>query len=149
MNNSSGKIILLDTGVWYAFYTKSDQYYLEAQKLKEKIQFHRILLPWPICYEVLRTKFVKQEQHIIQFKNDLEKFNIEYLSDIPYREQALKELFSGFSKNYKHENLSLVDILINKVILDKQKRIFWFATTNVKDFEDSCRRRRIELYNID
>jgi predicted nucleic acid-binding protein len=150
MNNSLvNKSILLDTGLWYAFYDKNDQpYHEEALKIRDFIFNHKILIPWPICYEVLRTKFVKNNYILKLFEKDLKKTNIIYLNDEPYRSDSLNDLFSGYAKNIKNENLSLVDILINKIILDKNIKINYLATFNKKDFELSCKKRKIDIYPI-
>jgi predicted nucleic acid-binding protein len=138
------KFILCDSGFWIALYDKKDQYHMIATKLFEKISLFYVLIPWPVLYEVLRTRFVRRRDWIQQFKRDLKKLQVEFIDDTPYRNFAFSEILSVSNKR----NLSLVDRVIRKILEDKNKRIDCLITFNEKDFIDICQKRKIPIWNF-
>jgi len=62
--------ILVDTGVWYAICDSKDSQQVEIsiEELWAKIEPHFIVVPWPIVYETLRTKFVKNHRALERFE---------------------------------------------------------------------------------
>lgn len=51
--------LLVDTGYFFALFDPGDQYHEEAVKKQEWLDELPIVLPWPILYETLNTRFVK------------------------------------------------------------------------------------------
>jgi predicted nucleic acid-binding protein len=53
--------ILVDTGVWYAMFDTSDRVRERKaiESLASRIDAMSIIVPWPVVYETLRTKFVR------------------------------------------------------------------------------------------
>lgn len=51
--------LLVDTGFFFALHTKSDPYHADADSKKNLFGTSQIILPWPVLYETLNTKFVR------------------------------------------------------------------------------------------
>jgi len=137
------KFVLCDTGFWIALYDKRDYYHGEATELFNKLALFHIIIPWPVLYEVLRTRFVRRREYVITFEKHLKILKIKYIDDTPYRRIALSELFKSVNKR----TISLVDMIIRKILEDKGKHIDYLITFNEKDFIDICKKRRISVYS--
>lgn len=139
--------ILVDTGIWYAFCDAGDGLLSDrdVQILYDKIKLHEILLPWPVVYETLRTRFVRNKIALEKFEREIKSANVVFLDDSQYRNDALAlSLDSSLREN---RPLSFVDCLIRLLVDDLNLRITYLATLNARDFSDVCRRRNIELWN--
>lgn len=132
------KIVLTDTGFWCALYEPRDQHYDDAQSIAEMIEDHQIILPWPIMYEFLNTRFTRRNDRVNSFRAQSRKPNITFLDDTMYKNVALNEVLNVG----KH---SLVDSVIRQILSDVNVRIDYLITFNISDFEDVCHRRRIEI----
>lgn len=140
------KNILTDTCFWFALYEKQDQYHEVALRIFDTIQNARIIIPWPVLYEILNTRFVKQQIWITRFEKLIKRNNIIRFDDSKYREKALEYTFSNsISKNW---SISLVDNVIRQILSDTQVNIGYLVTFNEKDFIDILKRRpNTQLYN--
>lgn len=136
------KTILPDTGFWYALFTQKDAHHDNATAVYADIQRYRILIPWPIHYEVLRTRFVRNSNALIGYHRLLKASNMVLLDDGPYRNSALEQVLTLQDKNCKGETLSLIDAVINRIIADRRIKIDYFITYNRKDFELSLGKRK-------
>lgn len=145
MSSRIPKNILTDTGYWIALFDKGDNNHKEAISISEVIEKSRIVMPWPIYYEVLRTKFIKNRIIVANFSTAMKKMNIERVDDSPYRELALEETIR-LSSNGKR-NISLVDMVVRYILQDINQKINYLVTFNVKDFEDICKKRNIPIYS--
>lgn len=137
--------ILVDTGVWYAFFDARERQKRGADDvaaLYELLLPHRWVIPWPVAYETLRTRFVRNAIAVVEFEKALKMRSIVFLDDAPYRQDALDE---SIASARGHPKLSMVDCVIRRALSDPNSRIDFLATYNADDFSDICRRRRIEI----
>ncbi|KAB7739836.1 PIN domain-containing protein [Parvibaculum sedimenti] len=137
--------ILVDTGVWYAIFDQRDrpQEREAVDRLADRIARFHIIVPWPVTYETLRSRFVKNRLALEGFEKQLKSPNIILVEDTPYRDEALAlSLESSLRKN---RPLSLVDCLIRILLDEPDMKIRYLATYNERDFSDICRNRSIEI----
>ena len=140
------KYILTDSGFWIGLCDVNDQYHKQSESIMDTIQDLPIILAWPVTYEVLRTKFVKSEPKIRIFQRIISKGNIHILDDQPYRDKALSETIKLAAVGKRH--LSLMDMVLRHILKDRNIRIDYLVTFNVKDFIDICMERKVDIYNI-
>jgi len=144
MNGRIAKNVLTDTGFWIALYDKGKDHHNEATKAMADIGKFHILLPWPILYEVLRTRFVKNRIWVEQFDRSLRTLSIKFVNDVPYRDKAKTETIRLSSTGKR--NLSLVDMVVRFMIQDMNLKIHLLMTYNIGDFWDVCSKRKIPIY---
>ena len=139
------KNALIDTGVWYGVFDNRDTWYnkKEAQEKTEYFDLLSLVLPWPIVYETLRTRFVKNQAALLHFEKFLKAPNIIYLDDTKYRDDAFD--LSLESSLRRGRPLSMVDCLLRLVIDDPKIKINYLLTFNPGDFVDACIRNRVEI----
>jgi predicted nucleic acid-binding protein len=139
--------ILVDTGVWYAFCDPRDRT-LRPEAIDDiyaRVKVHSIVVPWPIAYETLRTRFVRNRLALERFEREIKSPRIVLLDDEPYREDALT--ISIESSLRRGRPLSMVDCVIRLLLDDVKTRIRYLVTFNQRDFVDICAARRIELWS--
>jgi predicted nucleic acid-binding protein len=134
---------LLDTGVLYGVFDNRDPRYKEANEKVEYFDLFKLILPWPIVYETLRTRFVRNQAALQKFEKFLKAPNIIFLDDTDYRGDALD--LSLESSLRKKRPLSMVDCLLRLVIDDPNVKIDYLLTFNPGDFIDTCNRNRVEI----
>jgi predicted nucleic acid-binding protein len=135
--------VLADTGVWYALFDRRDAYFEDAKEKADYLDLHQVVVPWPVLYETLGTRFVKNSLAVGAFERYLKKPHISFLDDGAYREQALRV---SLDSSLRHSRpLSLVDCAIRLILEDVDVKIDYLATFNKADFADVCRKRRIEM----
>jgi hypothetical protein len=66
-------LVVLDTGVWYSICDPKDTTRPREQidDIYDKLKPHTIILPWPVAYEILRTRFVKNKLALARFEQDV------------------------------------------------------------------------------
>ena len=138
MNN-----ILVDSCFWYALFDSSDQHYNKAQKMKSYLEFGNLILPFPVLYETLDTRFTKRENWMSIFETYMKRKNTILIPDTKYREQALSNTF--FSSLVQKRPMTLVDMSIRLMLEDITLNINTLITFNVGDFIDICTSKKIEL----
>ena len=143
MRSSPTRLILADTGFWYAAFDQRDENHASAISILDTVGPIPFLFPWPLCYEVLRTRFVKRQAFIQGFLHLRKAERLFDVDDTPYRTRAL-EAALDFSRIGKRP-ISLVDMVIRLVIDDGRFRIGEVITYNKGDFHDVCRSRRIPM----
>jgi predicted nucleic acid-binding protein len=143
MRSSKGLYILTDAGFWIGLCDERDEHNEESTSIMDIIQDMQIVIPWPITYEVLRTRGLKSKGYRRKFTDILKDANIEYLDDQPYRERALDETLNNAEERERY--ISLVDMVIRHILSDENVRVDYFVTFNKKDFYDICLRRGIEI----
>lgn len=137
--------VLVDTGVWYSICDHRDRVRdrKTVDALASRIEAMTAVIPWPITYETLRTRFVRNRLALERFEKQLKSPRSVFVDDAPYREDALAHSLESSLRG--NRPLSLVDCLI-RVFLDQPKtRIRYLATYNDTDFVDVCRQRNIEM----
>jgi predicted nucleic acid-binding protein len=139
--------ILVDTGVWYALCDLRDRTARQeaVDEIYARVKVHSIVVPWPIAYETLRTRFVRNRLALERFEREIKSPRIVLLDDEPYREDALT--LSIESSLRRGRPLSMVDCVIRLLLDDVKTRIRYLVTFNQRDFVDICAARRIELWS--
>ncbi len=137
--------ILVDTGVWYAVCDPKDgqRYVTSVEELWTKIEPHSIVFPWPIAYETLRSSFAKNNIALGQFERHIKSPKIIFIDDHKYLGEAFRYCFETSLR--RNRPLSMVDCLLRLMLDDRNNRIDYLATFNIKDFHDVCRNRGIEI----
>jgi len=137
------KTVLVDTGFWYALYTRGDGYYEQAQTKQELLEHANVLIPWPSLYETLNSRFAKNAVGLRSFEALLRQAHVILLADEPYRDMALEACFrTAFSRS---RPIALVDMVIRLIVEDRNVRKHGLLTFNPRDFHDVCTRHRIEM----
>lgn len=137
------KFIMADTGFWIGLCDRSDSFYKASAALFEPLCRFNVVVPWPLFYEVLRTRCVKQRSMVETFARSLRSAEVHRIDDSKYREKAL-DIVLGTAGQGKRA-ISLVDMVLRLIIEDEGVRLHGLVTYNSPDFQDSCRRRRIPM----
>lgn len=135
--------ILVDTGFWYALFDRRDSLHLAAEEKSARLRPLNIVIPWPVLYETLNTRFVSNRAVLRQFVGVLRRPGAVVLDDGPYRERALDVVSKPVPE--RPRMFSLTDCILRLILDDADTRIDFLATFNVGDFADICRKRRIQL----
>lgn len=137
--------VLIDTGVWYALCDPTDGVASDEalEFIESRVDALSVIVPWPIAYETLRTKFVRKRVALEQFEKRLKSPRVTLVDDLPYRDDAFA--LSIHSSLRKHRPLSMVDCVMRILLDDTNVRIRYLATFNVGDFADVCAKRQIEV----
>ena len=137
--------VLVDTCVWYAIFDSRDRpnERVAVSALAEQIQSMTAVIPWPIIYETLCTRFAKNRLALEGFERLLKSSRVSLLDDAPYRDAALEHSFSSSLR--ANRPLSLTDCLLRVILSDPETRIRYLATYNARDFHDVCARRRVQM----
>jgi predicted nucleic acid-binding protein len=79
--------VLVDTGVWYSFFDARDRPddRENVEALAELIAQLTVVIPWPVTYETIRTRFTKNKEAMAAFERKLKSSNIEFLDDTSRR----------------------------------------------------------------
>jgi predicted nucleic acid-binding protein len=135
--------VIVDTGVWYAMFDSRDPNHGQALEKAELLGVLMVAVPWPIAYETLRTRFVRNKLALKQFETFLKSPTVEFVDDEPFRDAAFS--LSLESSLRRSRPLSMVDCLIRLMIIDDNTRIGYLATFNARDFIDVCLPNRVEI----
>lgn len=101
------------------------------------------IIPWPITYETLSSRFAKKCLALEGFERQLKSQRVQFLDDSPYREHALKHALDSSLRLGRP--LSLTDCLLRVVVDELSLGLNYLATYNVKDFADVCLRNKVEM----
>ena len=134
------KSVLIDSCIWFDL--------LESKE--ETVKFYDTLnresavfiVPYPSLYEVLNTRLVKRQHKLFVFETILASPQIRIFDDVPYRDQAQREVFDKARWGFDY---SFVDCVFREILKDRDNRIDYLATINVKDFVDVCAFRNTEI----
>ena len=136
---------LVDTGIWIARFDVSDQHHTAATTTLKLIQESsiKILMPWPILYETLRTRFVKKNEPLRKFGNIVTNPNVKRIDDSPYREEALRVTLR---EQHRFPEMSMVDCLLYLMIQSGKFRIAHFVTFDGgRHFGQVCANKGISI----
>ena len=136
---------LVDTGVWYALFDPRDRAddRENVEALAELLEAMTVVVPWPVTYETIRTRFARNVGAMAAFERQLRSPRTVFLEDAAYREDALNHCFDSSLR--MRRPLSLLDSLLRVIISDPNTRVDYLATYNDADFHDVCAVRRVEL----
>lgn len=135
------RYILCDAGFWFALFDRRDQHHAMAQRMAPRVLPHNPLLPWPMLYEVLNTRFLRRPEWVRAFGTLLRRRGVHRLGDESYREAALESLLASPPRRW----LSLVDTVLTAIIEDARVRVDALVTLNPADFARVCHARHVEL----
>ncbi|MGC8552545.1 MAG: hypothetical protein ACP5O7_06715 [Phycisphaerae bacterium] len=140
---NTNRVVLADTGFWIALYDRRDEHHGSAVDIMELPALGDFLFPWPLHYELLRTRFVKNATWIESFNRIVKGNRLKTIDDCSYRAKALDLTMDWGSSGQR--SISLVDMVLRLVIDDSQNRIREVVTFNPRDFHDVCHKRGIPL----
>ena len=132
--------LLIDTGYLIALFEKKDEHHKAARRNKHLLETHPVVLPWPVLYETINTRFAKRSHILTSIHVILAKEDTLRLDDSPYREAAYRQV-----RTSRQRPMSLVDAVLRAVIDGKTVPISALLTFNPKDFDDLCREHRVVL----
>jgi len=135
--------ILIDTGCWIAYYEPNQKAHSWAIEQTPLFESQHILMPWPLVYETLRTKFVKHPNRVVQWELLLKRLRVEFLNDDHLVDEVYRQTLLFASRGTRR--ISMVDALCRFVLADPATRIQTLFTTNPKDFHDVCKSRNIDM----
>jgi predicted nucleic acid-binding protein len=135
--------LLVDTGFWFAFYDGREEQHPFALSKSDVINKARLIVPWPILYETFNTRFIKNPMNVNRFDLLLKKPETVLIDDVSYRNEALHATIRESQNRLRA--ISLVDMVIRFILDDPNIRIEALLTINQSDFDDICRKRRIEM----
>lgn len=137
------KSVLTDSSFWIALFESRDEHHEAAQELWEEVRRCHILIPWPILYEVLNTRFVKKPIWVRHFNEIINHHDVTKVDDGVYRAEAFQEMMDlVLLKQWK---LSLVDVVIRSILLEKKDSFHSLITYNPNDFRDVCIKGKISI----
>jgi len=144
--------ICVDSGFFFSLYDPRDEKerQVEAQRFfREYFDLRRsnnyLVLVWPVLYESLNTRFVKNNRVMESFRRDLYSLvkanRLMFLNDVKYRLEAYNTLTTSDDLR----PLSLVDRVLRLMLQDKTIQIGAIFTFNQSDFSDVCKQKNIQL----
>ena len=133
--------VLIDTGFLYGYCDARDQHHDRALELFEQIKYFNLYLAWPVTYETLRTRCVRNKLSVAIFEKFLRDTHIEYIDDSIYRQAVLNQTIKSAVRG---RPISMVDMVL-RFILEQLPRIDALVTFNIGDFQDVCRKRNIKI----
>ena len=135
-----GQGLLVDTGFFFAMYDERDPYHVDTQEKRELLDLFSIILPWPVLYETISTRFSRRRGIMAQIDALVASSDTVLLDDTPYRDEA----YQTVARN-AHRPLSLVDAVLRTIIEDTNVAVTAILTFNQRDFHDVCRQHSVEL----
>lgn len=140
------KNICVDSGFMFAVYGEKKRTSRWMSLLADQYIIHtsnRLLVPWPILYESISTRMVKERMQIDLLKRHWKILNdegrIELMDDSLYREKALADCYEEIERDKLHyRKLSLVDRVVRAMLSDIELNIDLFITLDPGDFCDVC-----------
>jgi hypothetical protein len=145
--------VCVDAGFLIGLYDPSDQYHQLASSQFELIfgeesGRHTLLLPWPILYEALGTRFSRDPNKVASLEQTwlyLERASrLVVLNDEPYRVEPLSQQVAKTLRP-----LSLADRVLRAMILENEPQFDYFLTYNAGDFIDACSSSGVQLISLD
>ena len=133
--------VIVDTGFWIGYYEPRDQYHGEAMEKAAILDSVNVLLPWPVLYETLNSRFVRRAERVRHFERFVSRPSVALLNDAPFREDAYKETRDAAILGKRP--LSLTDVVIRLMLQSTNVKIHYILTFNQRDYVDVCTRRSI------
>ena len=140
---SVNETVLVDTGFWIAIFDRRAEGHAKANDIADLIDSMRLVIPWPIVYETLRTRFVRRPEWVASLHEILKKPSVTFIDDSAYRDEAY-ELTVDYSTRMGRD-ISMVDMLCRLLIEDINVRLDYLFTLNPKDFYDVCATNGVEI----
>ena len=135
-----GQGLLVDTGFFIAMYDERDSHHVEAQDKRELPDLFAIILPWPVLYETINSRFSRRRGIMARFDALITSGNTTLPDDSPYRVGAYRTVAGNARRP-----LSLADAVLRAIIEDTSVVVAAVITFNPGDFHDVCRQHSVEL----
>lgn len=58
------KTLLVDSGFFFALFNPRDRYHADACEKQDWLEILSIVIPWPILYETINTRFVRRPETV-------------------------------------------------------------------------------------
>ena len=110
---SQGQGLLVDTGFFIAMYDERDAHHAEAQDKQKLLDVYAVILPWPVLYETIKTRFSRRRRIMARFNAVITSSNTALLDDSPYRVEA----YQTVARNVRRP-MSLVDAVLHATDVD-------------------------------
>ena len=120
--------ILVDSGFFFALFDWRDSHHAAAIEKQKWLERFPVVIPWPILYEAINTRFVRRPTRIERFETILRRPDTELIDDSRYRCDAYEETFERAKRGYGAK--SLVDSVLCVVLADTNVRISAMLTFN-------------------
>ena len=134
------KRVIVDTSYFYALFDQRDDWHESALEKQRYLDEFSVIVPWPVLYETLGTRFVKRQERLIGFAKILRKPDTEIVDDSPYREAACRRVMDTRNSESRE---SLVDTIILALMDDEKMKIDALLAFNARDFRAFCFRKSI------
>ncbi len=138
--------VMGDTSFWIEAFDKRGDHHDRAANLLENLRARLLLIPWPITYEVLRTRTVRNRVMVGAFQRTLSG-KVLLIDDAKYRKACLETTFDLAVSGRRP--ISLVDSVVRAVLSDGAFRVSQLLTFNPGDFADVCRARQVQIWPND
>lgn len=135
---------LADTGYWIALFDPRDELHAEIEGTADLLDDFELVVPWPILYETLRTRFVRHRDWVLRLDDQLKRAPVNFIDDHDYCQEAYS-LSVEYATRLRRP-ISMVDMVCRLLIEDPNVRIDYVLTPNRGDFEDVCASRGIEIW---
>ena len=80
--------ILIDSGFFFALVEPRDRHHDDALDRQHWLDLFPAVLPWPILYETINTRLVRDPDKVAQFERLANAPETEFVDDSPYRRAA-------------------------------------------------------------
>jgi predicted nucleic acid-binding protein len=140
---SVSETVLADTGYWIALFDPREAGHSRVARTEDLIELLTLIVPWPILYETLRTRFVRRRDWVARLDARLKRRNVVFIDDRDYCEEAYA--LSVEYSTHLARPISMVDMLCRLLIADPNVRIDYLLTINAADFHDVCIANRVQL----
>ncbi len=134
--------ILIDAGFLIALAFQHDKFHSDAIAIAKDIGYYNLLCPWPITYEILRTKHTNRFDYLQIVRHFFASDKVILHDDTLYREACLK---ACLNTKMGDRSLSLIDMVLRAIMENNHWNIGYLATFNSKDFIDICGQYNIDL----
>lgn len=135
--------LLVDTGAWIALFDESSDDHDVIAGYSDIIEASPLIIPWPITYETLRTRFTRRPAWVAAFSTLVGRPGVTFVDDTAYRIDAFS-LTVDYATRLKRD-ISMVDMLCRLLIEDPGVRVDYLVTPNRKDFVDVCYANGVEI----
>ncbi len=140
--------VCVDSSFLIGLYNDADQFHDRARRhfatyLSE--ESNRLVIPWPILYETVRTRTVRNREAMATLERDWRTLRVrgqlDFLDDREFREKAIDECLTEVRRpQTQYRALSLADRVVRQMLSTVNIRIDVFITYNTRDFLDVCRK---------
>lgn len=147
MTMTRNNTLLVDSGFFIALFNPRDQHHADACEKQDWLEDLSIsvVVPWPILYETINTRFVRRPETIVRFESILRAHDTVLLDDSPYRLDAYEDVLAQAKTQRQRNAMSLVDAVLCAILDDPNVRIDAMLTFNSRDFSHICSVQRVEL----